>query len=594
MNCKKINLNLFKRMIGTNINIKNYYLKESKKIYWHKEPKIIFKKNENNHYSWFPDGKINLYENCITRNLIKKKNKTAIITINQNREFKKYTFEEIDNKVNLICKYIENLTIRKKLRIMIHASASIESALLMLASAKLGIHFSVIFQELEALGIKNRIKLFKPNIFFSRLSQQNFFNKMGFKKYNNIKFIHKENLEKIINQKNTFIKIKTKIVDGPKSLFTLFTSGSTGAPKGITHSTGGYLLYSKLTCQNQFGMNENSIVLTASDAGWINGHTYSLFGPLSLGSTTVLIEKPISLIDIKLFKKILNLKISIVYLPVTLIRLIKSVNNKFKINKKYIKALGSMGEPLAPSVAKWFSGKFLNKNRAIVNTYFQTETGGIISSPRYNQNIKETPHGSVGEPFSKFIKINDLDSKKVKEIKVLSPWPGMMKDVINGKAEWNKYWDNSGNFKLFDLATKKKKNIFIHGRNDDVVNIRGHRIGSEEIESTILKIKKVAECCVVTLCDNLEGSKIYLFVVSDINLDRKIEDIIISNFGTFAIPKKIYYVEQIPKTRSGKILRRLLRNILNNPNLKDYGDTSTILNLSSLKNIQKMLKSKEQ
>ena len=239
-------------------------------------------------------------------------------------------------------------------------------------------------------------------------------------------------------------------------------------PKGITHSTGGYLLYSKLTCQNQFGINENSVVLTASDAGWINGHTYSLFGPLSLGSTTILIEKPISLIDIKLFKKILSLKTSVIYLPVTLIRLIKSLNKNFTINKRYIKTLGSMGEPLAPSVAEWFSNKFLKKDKEVVNTYFQTETGGIICSPRYNQNTNQAAHGSVGQPFSEYIKINKLEKTKVKEIKIISPWPGMMKNVINGKIEWNKYWDNKGNFRMFDLATIKKNNIYIHGRNDDV------------------------------------------------------------------------------------------------------------------------------
>ncbi len=350
------------------------------------------------------------------------------------------------------------------------------------------------------------------------------------------------------------------------------------------------MLQTKLTCQYQFGMKENSIVLTASDAGWINGHTYSLFGPLLFGSTTILIEKPISLIDINLFKKILKLKTSIVYLPVTLIRLIKSLNKNFKINKKYIKTLGSMGEPLAPSVANWFAKEFLKKNKAIVNTYFQTETGGIICSPRYNENVNQAPHGSVGKPFSKYLRLNKLDDKKVQEVKIITPWPGMMKNVINGKLEWSKYWDKDGNFKLFDLATKRKQNIYIHGRNDDVVNIRGHRIGSEEIESTLLKIKKISECCVITLNDNIEGSKIYLFVVSKLNLDNQIENLIISNFGTFAIPKKIFYVEQIPKTRSGKILRRLLRNIVLNPDLNNYGDTTTILNMNSLKKIQRMVK----
>jgi acetyl-CoA synthetase len=200
------------------------------------------------------------------------------------------------------------------------------------------------------------------------------------------------------------------------------------------------------------------------------------------------------------------------------------------------------------------------------------------------------PHGSVGETVSKYVKINKIKKKSLNEIKITTPWPGMMKNVINSKKEWDKYWDEKSNFRLFDLATKIKKNIYIHGRNDDVINIRGHRIGSEEIESTLLKIKKITECCVVTLADPLVGSRIYLFVVSDLIIDNQIDDIIISNFGTYAIPKKIFYVNEIPKTRSGKILRRILRDMLTNPNLKDYGDTTTILNPGSIKEIQKILK----
>ena len=339
-------------------------------------------------------------------------------------------------------------------------------------------------------------------------------------------------------------------------------------------------------------MNRKSIVLTGSDAGWINGHTYSLFGPLTFGATTILVEKPISLLDISLFKKIIDLKTSIIYLPVTLIRLIKSFNKNLKLKKKYINAIGSMGEPLAPSVAKWYAKNFAKYNTAIVNTYFQTETGGIICSPTYNQSTKNVPHGSVGQPLSSYLKINSLKKKLMKEIKIVSPWPGMMKSVINGKKEWNKYWDEKGNFRLFDLATIKNNNIYIHGRNDDVINIRGHRIGSEEIESTVLKLNKVVECCAITLSDYFEGAKIHLFVVSNANLNPQIEKLLISVFGTYAIPKKIYYVEQIPKTRSGKILRRLLRNILVNPKLNNYGDTSTMLNFESLKEIKQKLTKK--
>jgi len=577
-------------MINKLNSLKAFYLKESKKLDWLKEPKIAIRQDKNNHYTWFPDGQLNLYENCITKYLKKKPNKIAIITVDKNKDIKKYNLSEIDRKVNNAANYIQQLSPKKNLRIMIHTSASIESAVLMLACAKLGLHFSVIFEELEALGIKNRLKIFKPNIFFSRIYKKNFLDKIKFRLPITTKFIFGKDIKKILDKKKNNFEIKNENNNSSKSLFTLFTSGSTGKPKGITHSTGGYLLYSKLTCQEQFGMNENSIVLSASDAGWINGHTYSLFGPLSLGSTTILIEKPISLIDIKLLKKILALKVSVIYLPVTLIRLIKSLNKNFIINKKFIRTLGSMGEPLAPSVARWFSSKFLNKNKVVINTYFQTETGGIICSPKYYQSTKQVPHGSVGETVSKYVKINKIKKKGLNEIKITTPWPGMMKNVINSKKEWDKYWDEKSNFRLFDLATKIKKNIYIHGRNDDVINIRGHRIGSEEIESTLLKIKKITECCVVTLADPLVGSRIYLFVVSDLIIDNQIDDIIISNFGTYAIPKKIFYVNEIPKTRSGKILRRILRDMLTNPNLKDYGDTTTILNPGSIKEIQKILK----
>ncbi|MDC1049673.1 AMP-binding protein [Candidatus Pelagibacter sp.] len=574
-------------------NFKKYYFKQIDKLFWFKKPKTILTKKNDNNYNWFPDGKINVYYNCITSNINKNPLKTALITINKKNKIDKYNFKKIDELVNLLGLYLKKISKKKNLKIMIHSSASLESAIMMLVCAKLGYHFSVIFEELESVGIENRIKIFKPDIFFTRLKKKNFVQNTGFELHKKItKFIFREDFKKAIKVKNKKLQV-CKVVSSANSLFTLFTSGSTGAPKGITHSSGGYLLHAKMTCEKQFGMSANSIVLTASDAGWINGHTYALFGPLSLGATSILIEKPISLIDINLFKKILDLKTTIVYLPVTLIRLIKSFNKNFNIDKRYIKTIGSMGEPLAPSVSEWYAKKFLNKNRAVVNTYFQTETGGIICSPKYNQNTNQIPHGSVGRVMSKYIKISSLASKKLNEIKILSPWPGMMKNVMNGKKEWNKYWDGNNNFRLFDLASVKKKNVFIHGRNDDVINIRGHRIGSEEIESVLLRIKEIKECCVISIKDELEGFKTCIFIVSEKNLTTDIEKVIISQFGSYALPKKIFYVNQLPKTRSGKILRRLLRNIVENPNLKNYGDVSTILNFDCLKNIKKIVKINE-
>ncbi len=564
-----------------------------KELYWFKKWDKVFEWNYPE-YKWFVGGKLNITYNCLDRHVKNgKRNKLAYIWTDEDGNEKKYTYGELLELVNKIANGLKSIGVKKGDRVVIYMPLVVEQLASMLACARIGAIHSVVYAGFSSNALKMRIEDAKAKVVITSTWTKRRGKKIDLKAIvdeavdgltfvENIVVLQREgdNLELEEKEIDFYELIKDKpvecepeVMDAEDPLFILYTSGSTGKPKGVLHTIGGYNLYTHTTMKYVFDIHEDDIFWCTADPGWITGHSYMVYGPLSVGTTSVLAEGAPDYPDPGRWWSIIErYRVNIFYTAPTAVRLFMKYGEEYP--KKYdlssLRVLGSVGEPINPEAWIWYYENIGKGQCSIVDTWWQTETGGhmITTVPAYPQKP-----GKAGKPFFGIEadvvdkKGNPIEPNKVGYLIIKKPWPSALRTCWGEPERFNKYWSEIGNYYFAgDMATKDEDGyIMILGRADDVINVSGHRIGTAEVESALVSHPAVAEAAVIGKPHDIKGESIKAFVilkqgyeVSD-NLGKDIKMHVRHELGSLAVPDEIEFVEKLPKTRSGKIMRRVLK-----------------------------------
>jgi acetyl-CoA synthetase len=562
---------------------------------------------------WFEDAKLNAAYNCLDRHLNIRGNQVAIIWESDHPEKSKtITYRDLYEQVCRFALVLKHQGIKKGDRICIYLPMIPEIIISMLACARIGAVHSVIFGGFSSEAIKNRIldadcslvitanegirgnKIIplKQNV-DQALYECPQVNRVIVIKHteNQIPWFNTRDLwyHDLIIQENN--ECPAEIMDAQDPLFILYTSGSTGKPKGILHATAGYLLYAAMTHQLIFDYHDQEIYWCTADIGWITGHSYCVYGPLANGATILLFEGVPHYPSPARFWEIIDKhKVNIFYTAPTAIRALRREGDQWvkQTHRKSLRILGSVGEPINPETWEWYYHTVGEERCPIVDTWWQTETGGIMISPL--PGATELKPGSAAWPFFGIVPLvvddqgHPAKMGAMGKLVITQPWPGMFQTVYKDQERFqNTYFKEfPGKYSTGDLAYQDIDGYYwISGRSDDILKISGHRIGTEEVESALITHPAVSEAAVVGISDSIKGQNIYAYITLKLNiqptdeLKKELQQTVRNKIGAIAIPKYIQWTEGLPKTRSGKIMRRLLRKIANH-DLKDLGDLTTL------------------
>ena len=561
---------------------------------------------------WFVGGKMNLCYNCVDRHALgERANKTALIWEGEPGEVRRLTYAELLVDVQKFANALKSLGIKKGDRVAIYMGMTPELAIALLACARIGAVHSVIFGGFAANAIADRVA---DSSCIAIITQD-----ISYRRGNEIKL--KQTVDEampacptvkhVVVYKRSSVPVKmvegrdhwwhdlvakagadcpAEQQDSEDPLYILYTSGSTGKPKGLLHTTGGYAVQTYLTTKYVFDLRDEDVYWCTADIGWVTGHSYVVYGPLQNGATVLMYEGAPNWPDFSRFWKIVDdHKVSVFYTAPTAIRAFIKWGDQYveKHSLDSLRLLGTVGEPINPEAWMWYREKIGHNRCPIVDTWWQTETGAILIAPI--PGAVPTKPGSATRPF--FGIQPEVVTKEGNPVPaghggllvVRKPWPSMARNVYGDPERYQKtYWsDVPGSYFTGDGARQDADGYFwLMGRVDDVINVSGHRLGTMEVESALVAHPKVAEAAVVGRPDDLKGQAISAFVSLESGnepseeLKDELRKWVSKEIGSLARPDDIRFTEALPKTRSGKIMRRLLRELATHGEIK--GDTTTL------------------
>ena len=575
---------------------------------------------------WFEGAKLNITENCIDRHLSTRGDKTAILfEPNDPKESSQHiTYSELHKRVNQFANVLKDQGIRKGDRVCIYLPMIPELAISLLACARIGAIHSVVFAGFSATALSTRIndsdckmvitsdgsyrgakKIDLKSIVDEALEVCPGISSVLVAKRINTDIDMKEGrdqwLQPLLDKAS--IACKPEIMDAEDSLFILYTSGSTGMPKGMVHTTAGYMVYTAYSFKNAFQYTENDIYWCTADIGWITGHSYIVYGPLANGATTVMFEGVPSYPDHGRFWEVVEKhKVNQFYTAPTAIRALakEGVEMVEKHDLSSLKVLGSVGEPINEEAWHWYNDNIGKKNCPIIDSWWQTETGGIMICPIPYVTPTKPTYASL--PFPGIIPSlmdengNELNGNQVEgRLCIKFPWPSIARTIWGNHQRYKETYFSAykNNYFTGDGALRDEVGYYrITGRVDDVIIVSGHNLGTAPIEDAINEHPAVAESAIVGFPHDVKGNALYGYVIlkdtgatrDHDNLRKEINQIITEHIGPIAKLNKIQFTNGLPKTRSGKIMRRILRKIAHN-DTANLGDVSTLLNPEIVKDI---------